>query len=175
MPVAYGTLAAGTGAIKATKISIPSSANGPYPAGSRIVAYVYTPTDGSVVINGVRLGFTNGALSPVMLASPVRVYSAATPLHGGTSRTVSLAGHIPVGAQAVTLAVTVTDTHGSGYLHVAPSGATSVANAVSWARTGDRSTSTVVVDVPASREISVSSGSGSGTTNFIVDLIGWVV
>jgi hypothetical protein len=169
-----GSIAAGSG-IVATKFSIPSSGNGPYPAGTRILAYITTSTDGSIQVNGVRLGFTHGALNPVMLASPVRVYNASTPLHGGTSRTISLSGHIPVGAQAVTLAVTVIATHGSGYLHVAPAGSTSVANAVTWARTGDRSTSTVVVDVPASRAVSVSSGGGSGTTNFIVDLIGWVV
>jgi hypothetical protein len=173
--VATGSIPAGTGAITAHKFSIPSSGNGPYPAGTRIVPYMLTSTDGSVQINGVRLGFTNGALNPVMLASPVRVYSAATPLAGGTSRTISLASHIPVGAQAVTLAVTVINTHGSGYLHVAPAGATSVANALTWARTGDRSTSTVVVDVPASRSVTVSSGGGSGATDIIVDLIGWVV
>lgn len=171
-----GTLPAVTvAAVKATKVSIPSSVNGPYPAGTRILVFLDTPTNGTVLLNGARAGFKHGPLSPVMLASPVRVYNSSTPLHGGKSRTVSLSSHIPAGAQAAILAVTVISTHGSGYLHVAPAGSTSVANAVTWARTGDRSTSTVVVDVSASGAVSVSSGSGSGTTNFIVDLIGWMV
>jgi hypothetical protein len=56
--VTSGTIPAGTGAITAHKFSIPSSGNGPYPAGTRIVPFIETSTDGTVQINGVRLGFT---------------------------------------------------------------------------------------------------------------------
>jgi hypothetical protein len=172
-----GALAAGTGAITATRVAIPSATNGPFPAGSRIAPFIGTPTDGSVQVNGVRLGFTLGGLQQVMRPSTTRVYDsrAHTRLPGGASRTIPLATWLPAGAQAVTLALTVLNTHGSGALHVAPAGGTSVAFAATWARTGDRSTSTVISDVSLSRAVTVSSQAGSGVTDFVLDLIGWVV
>jgi hypothetical protein len=172
-----GNLAAGTGSIEAIKVAIPSSVNGPYPAGTRFATYMFTPTDGSVQINGVRLGFTHGALHQVMRDSPVRVYDSRSHTHlgGGASRTISLAGYLPAGAQAATLALSVLNTYGAGVLQVSPAGSTSVAFAASWARTGDKSTNTLVSDVSASRAVSVSSAHGSGRTDFILDLIGWVV
>lgn len=175
--VATGTIPAGTGVIAAHKFSIPSAGNGPYPAGTRIIAFIDTSTDESVQVNGVRLGFTHGALSQVMRESPVRVYDSRAHSHlgGGTSRSISLASWLPAGAQAATLELSVLNTHGSGTLHVAAAGSASPANAVTWARTGDASTSTVISDVSASRAVSVSSAHGSGTTDFILDLIGWVV
>lgn len=171
------TLPAGTGSITATKVAVPSSGNGPYPAGMRIATFIQTPTDASVQVNGVRLGFTHGALNQVMRGSPVRAYDSRshTHLNGGTSRTISLANWLPPGAQAATLALSVLNTHGAGVLQVSPAGSSSEAFAASWARTGDKSTNTLVCDVSASRAVSVSSVHGSGQTDFILDLIGWVV
>lgn len=170
-------LAAGTGAVKATRIAVPSSVNGPYPAGTRIATWMETPPDASVQVNGVRLGFTHGALNQVMRESQVRVYDSRShsPLNGGTSRTISLANWLPPGAQAATLALSVLNSRGGGVLSVSAAGTTSAAFAASWARAGDKSTNTLVCDVSASRAVSVSSVHGSGRTDFIVDLIGWVI
>jgi hypothetical protein len=172
-----GTLPAGTGAITATRVAIPSATNGPYPAGTRFGAFLFTPTDGSVQVNGVRLGFTHGALNQVMRESPVRAYDSRSHghLNGGTSRSVSLASWLPPGAKAATLALSVLNTHGSGVLQVSPAGSASEAFAASWARTGDKSTNTLVCDVSLSRAVTVKSVHGSGQTDFILDLIGWVV
>jgi hypothetical protein len=175
--VTTGTIAAGTGAITAHKFSVPSSANGPYPAGTRIIPFITTSTNGTVQVNGVRLGFTNGALSTVLRGSPVRAYDSRSHSHlgGGTSRTVSLSSWLPAGAQAAVLSLSVLNTHGSGVLQVSPAGSSSEAFAASWARTGDKSTNTLVSDVSLSRAVTVTSVHGSGQTDFVLDLIGWVV
>jgi hypothetical protein len=172
-----GTLAAGTGAIKATKYSIPSSSNGPYPLGSRIGAFISTSTNGTVQVNGVRLGFIHGGLNQVMRESPVRAYDSRSHTHlgGGTSRTVSLANWLPADAQGAVLSLSVLNTHGAGVLQVSAAGSSSEAFAASWARTGDKSTNTLVCDVSLSRAVSVTSVHGSGQTDFVLDLIGWVV
>jgi hypothetical protein len=175
--VTSGSIPAGTGAIKAHKFSIPSSGNGPYPAGTRIAPFIPTSTDGSVQINGVRLGFIHGGLNQVMRESPVRAYDSRSHSHlgGGTSRTVSLANWLPADAQGAVLALSVLNTHGSGVLQVSAAGSSSEAFAASWARTGDKSTNTLVSDVSLSRAVSVTSVHGSGQTDFVLDLIGWVV
>lgn len=175
--VTSGTIAAGTGTITAHKASVPSSTNGPYPAGTRIIAFINTSTDGSVQVNGVRLGFTHGALNTVLRESPVRAYDSRSHTHlgGGTSRTVSLSSWLPADAQGAILSLSVLNTHGSGVLQVSPAGSSSEAFAASWARTGDKSTNTLVSDVSLSRAVTVTSVHGSGTTDFVLDLIGWVV
>jgi hypothetical protein len=176
--VTTGSIPAGTaGSITAHKFSVPSSGNGPYPAGTRIVPYIATSTDGSVQVNGVRLGFTQGALSQVMRSTPARTYDSRshTPLGGGTSRTVSLSSWLPAGAQAAVLSLSVLNTHGAGVLQVSPSGSSSEAFAATWARTGDKLTNTVVSEVSLSLAVTVTSIHGSGQTDFILDLIGWVV
>ena len=136
-----------------------------------------TQADGSVQINGVRLGFIHGGLNQVMRESPVRAYDSRSHSHlgGGTSRTVSLANWLPPDAQGAVLALSVLNTHGSGVLQVSAAGSSSEAFAASWARTGDKSTNTLVSDVSLSRAVSVTSVHGSGQTDFVLDLIGWVV
>jgi hypothetical protein len=175
--IASGLIPAGTGAITATKAAIPSAGNGPYPAGTRIIPFITTSTNGSIQVNGVRVGFTQGALNQVMRSTPVRAYDSRshTPLGGGTSRTVSLSSWLPAGAQAAVLSLSVLNTHGAGVLQVSPSGSSSEAFASTWARSGDKSTNTVVSDVSLSRAVTVTSIHGSGQTDFILDLIGWVV
>lgn len=172
-----GTLPAGSGAVTATKVSIPASTNGPYPLGTRVLAWITTGTTGAAQVNGVRLGFTHGGLSTVMRESPVRAYDSRSHAHlaGGTSRTVSLSNWLPADAQAAILSLSVLNTNGAGVLQVSPAGSSSEAFASSWARTGDKSTNTVISDVSASRAVSVTSIHGSGQTDFILDLIGWVV
>lgn len=172
-----GTLPAGTGAITASKFAIPSTTNGPYPFGTRLLVWIYTSVNGSVQVNGVRLGLVHGALSQVMRETPVRVYDSRSHTHliGGASRTISLANWLPADAQAATLSLTVLNTHGAGSLHVSPAGPSNSAFAVSWARTGDRETNTLVSNVSLPRAVTVTSNPGSGTTDFILELIGWVV
>ena len=171
-----GTLPAGT-TVKASKFSIPASTNGPYPAGTRVVAWINTSTDGSAQVNGVRLGFTHGARSTVLRETPVRAYDSRSHTHlaGGTSRTVSLASWLPADAQGAILSLSVLNTHGAGVLQVAPAGSSSEAFVASWARTGDKSTNTLTSNVSLSRAVTVTSIHGSGQTDFILDLIGWVV
>ncbi len=80
-------------AMRATRLVIPSATNGPFPHGCRLLVYIDTLPNASIQVNGFRIGLKNAPLSPVLLASPTRVYDSHT--HGGTlanrSRTISLA------------------------------------------------------------------------------------
>ncbi len=105
--------------MRASRIAIPAANAGPYPHGTRLIAYVNTPTGGTVQINGVRLGFTLGALNPVMLTNPSRFYDSRThgALAGGTTRTITVPTLVPSAAQSVLLMLNLFNTNGSGATH----------------------------------------------------------
>jgi hypothetical protein len=172
-----GTIPAGSSAIAAHKFPIPSAVNGPFPHGTRFVAFMNTPSNGTVQVNGVRLGFNHGALNPVMFANPKRVYDSRShsPLAGGATRTISVASNVPPVAQAAVFALSILNTNGKGALLVGAAGKTPSANAIEWARTGDRSTNTLTCDVSTSLQVAIRSAPGSGSTDFIIDLISYLV
>jgi hypothetical protein len=125
---------------------------------------------------------TAGALS--LLAAPVRVYdsrpggSNAGPIAGGTSRIVDLAGPVttpavPPGATGALISLTLDSTVSSGFLAVFANGLTWPGNSnTNWYTTGQILAVTTVTAVDAAAKIVVLAG-GPGSTQFVIDVIGY--
>ena len=119
---------------------------------------------------------------------PHRVYDSRWgdgPLASGSNRVVpvkdgrALTGEvdvtdmIPTGATAVAYNITVTDTAGSGFLSITPGTETTyAAAAVNWWTSGISIGNASVVPVDANREVRVFAG-GGGSTQFVLDLVGY--
>jgi hypothetical protein len=167
---------AGT-AMRKSRIVVPSSSNGPYPHGTKLAAFIDTLPNASIQVNGFRVGYRNAPLAPVLLTTPVRVYDSRdhSPLVTGQTRSISLASHLPTGANGAMYSLSVLNTHGAGSLHVGAAGSSLAVVGIQWGRTGDRLMSPVTCAVNGSRAIGVHSTAGSGKTDFIVDLTGYLV
>lgn len=164
-------------AVHAKRIAIPSHTNGPFPHGTKLVVFVSTATSGKVGLNGIRLGLRNAPLSTVLI-TPARVYDSRThhaPLRAGKTRTISLASHLPHGANGAIYTLSVVDTHSHGALKAGAGGSSLSATALQWSRTGDRVSVPVTSAVSSTRTIGVRSATGSGATDFTVDLTGYLV
>ena len=132
---------------------------------------------------------TAGAFTPL---TPGRVYDSRLStyarngvLGSGQDRTLSVANSydvngglvttnfVPVGATAVFANVTVVDTVGAGYLAVNPGGTTVVsASTINWSASGQILANGVTLTLNGSRQVTAINGSG-GSTNFIVDVLGY--
>ena len=113
--------------------------------------------------------------------NPVRAYDsrdigAGGPLAGGSSRTVNVtaAGIVPPQAVAVAYTLTMTGTTGTGYLSVAPAGGEQPdTSLINW--TGPNQTMANSSHVGISDgQVTVYAG-GSGSTEFVVDVLGYFV
>ena len=132
---------------------------------------------------------TAGAFTPV---TPARVYDSRLStyaLHGvlgsGQNRPISVANSfdvngtpvtanfVPIGATAVFANVTVVDTTGNGWLAINPGGTTAVsASSINWSASGQILANGISLTLNATRQITVVNGS-SGSTNFIIDVLGY--
>ncbi|CAB4723597.1 unannotated protein [freshwater metagenome] len=130
-----------------------------------------------------------GAFTPV---TPARVYDSRLStyaLHGvlgsGQNRPISVANSfdvngtpvtanfVPIGATAVFANVTVVDTIGNGWLAINPGGTTAVsASSINWSASGQILANGISLTLNATRQITVVNGS-SGSTNFIIDVLGY--
>jgi hypothetical protein len=164
-------------ATTATRAVAPSSSNGPYPHGSRLVAYISLDGTASTQVNGVRVGFTNAPLSPVLLPTPVRVWNAGShsAITSGQTRTISLASQLPFAAVGALYTISLTGATGAGTLLVGAEGTTPTTIGVQWSRTGDRIATPVTSMVSGTRTIAIASQAGSGSTSFNVDLTGYLI
>jgi hypothetical protein len=83
------------------------------------------------------------------------------------------ANFVPEGATAVFANITVVDTVGSGYLAVNPGGTTVVsASSINWSAAGQILANGISLTLNSSREITVIAG-GAGSTQFIIDILGY--
>jgi hypothetical protein len=123
-----------------------------------------------------------------LLAEPVRVYDSRegtlTPIAPNETRVVSLTSGkngagatvmaLPPGATAAMVRLTLADTVGSGFLTIysAALPAQPATSSVNWYETGAivGADTTVVVDA----EGKVKVGAGGNTTDFIIDVVGYV-
>jgi hypothetical protein len=143
------------------------------------------------VCNGVRVRYrppSNG-LVPI---TPARVYDSRLPMtpdlfgpiSGGTFRTVSIANArnlstgaivgtlVPANATAIAFTLTVVGTTGQGFLAVNPGGVTTVsASSINWFGAGQILANTGAVKVSTDRTVTVAAGGGS--TDFIIDIVGY--
>ena len=123
----------------------------------------------------------DGASQPTGLVpiTPVRAYDSRTgggALTGGSSVTVPLGQFVPEGATAVAYTLTETGTRGSGYLGVGVPGAqmppTSVLN---WAGPDVTMANSSVAALDDQRAIEVFAGGKGGSTDVVVDVIGYFI
>ncbi len=170
------TIAAGSG-VTANRFAVPTSVNGPYPHGTRLVVACGTPTDASSQVNGVRAGFTHAPRTPVLLTTPVRAYDSRRtggPLSAGHSRAVSLASAIPVGAAGAIVNLTVVHTVTSGFLTIYATGTPAPPTSnINWFGNNQVLANQATTAVSLSRSVTVAAGGHS--THFIVDVLGYLV
>lgn len=145
--------------------------------------------------NGIRVKYippSSGGLIPV---SPARVYDsrlnmvpdANGPLATNSNRTVSIANArdtttgsilgalVPSNATAIAYTLTVANTVGSGFVAVNPGGVTAVsASTINWSASGSLLANTGVVKIDSSRTVTAIAG-GGGSTDFIIDIVGYYV
>ena len=147
----------------------------------------------SSVCNGIRLRYLPPS-SGFVPVTPARAYDsrlnmipdANGTLAGGANRTVSVANArdistgavtvalVPANAVAVAYTLTVTDTGGQGFLAVNPGGVVAVsASSINWFGSGEILANTGVVKLGPGRSLTVVAGGGS--TNFIIDIVGYYV
>ncbi len=142
---------------------VTSDNDGPFSLGTHIVARITTPKDGSVAIDGVRLGFTQGAGSTGLLPSPVRVYDSRTSggkFAAGSTRTITFPSSIVApGSSGVLINVTATGATKAGYLKVYPaSGAVPTASALNFPISSSANPSVanaLTVGVSSARQIKI--------------------
>jgi hypothetical protein len=170
------SIPAGSG-VTAHKFAIPTNVNGPYPHGTRLMVAAGTPTTGAALLNGVRAGFMNAPTSTVLLPSPIRAYDSRNtggPISAGHSRTVTVAGHVPVGALGAIVNLTVTHTVSSGYLKLYAAGSSlPPTSAINWFGSGQTLANQATTALSLGRQMTVTGGTGS--TDFVVDLVGYLV
>jgi hypothetical protein len=147
-------------------------------------------------VAGVRVRYTPPVPSGLNLVpiTPARVYDSRrnmTPdangsISSGANRTISVANGrnpstgtvtlpnvVPATATAIAYTLTVTGSSSGGYLAVNPGGDTVVhASTINWAA-GQTLANSGVIAISPTRTITVVGG--SGTTQFIVDVIGYYV
>jgi hypothetical protein len=122
---------------------------------------------------------TAGAFTPI---NPARVHdtrNGGSKLAAGEERAVSVTTSIfgpsvvPVGATAVTMTLTVTQTEGAGgFLSVRPQGAAyQGTSSINWFGAGQNLATTVVSALGGDRQVVVRGGDAS--THFIVDVVGF--
>lgn len=159
----------------ATRVVVPTTHNGPYPLGSRLLVSLTTPTTGTVQINGARVGFTSGSGAIGLLDAPQRVYDSRdfTKLGAGVTRTITLPSSIVApGATAVLINLIAINGEADGYLRVfSAAAALPVSSSVNFPGTGDAVANWQVVGVSAARQIKVYA---SKTTDFVIDVTGTV-
>ena len=80
---------------------------------------------------------------------------------------------MPSNATAIAYTLTTAGTTGAGFLAVNPGGTTAVtASAINWTTTGLSIANTGVVKLGPGSTITVVAG-GAGSTDFIVDIVGY--
>jgi hypothetical protein len=109
-----------------------------------------------------------------LFSSPLRTYDSRSEavLAGGAERVVSLAGALPAGANGAMMTLTVTSTTSTGYLSLFATGTpTPTTSNINWFGAGQSLASLTVSAVDSLRRVTVRCGTGS--THFIVDVIGY--
>jgi len=80
---------------------------------------------------------------------------------------------VPSGATGIAYNLTIVNTVSGGYLAVNPGTTTAAtSSAINWAASGAVVANASVVAIDANRQITVTAG-GGGTTDFMVDVVGY--
>lgn len=163
---------ASTGSVTATRVLVPASSAGPFPFGSKLVAGIATPTDGSVQVNGVRIGYTQGPGTVSLLPVGQRVYNShktGGTLKKGTTRLITLPASVfAPGMTGVLADITALNPAGAGFLRVYPGNQPAPVTASMTFRSGTI-TNAVTTGVSSARKIKIYT---SEDVDVIVDIVG---
>jgi hypothetical protein len=182
---------------------VPASTAGAPKAGSHAAGELYVDSAGNLYCctaggsPGTWFNLTTPAATPTAApalhpVAPMRVYDSREPspapgaLSSGQSRTIVVADGraikgggvtvpdlVPAGATAIAYNFTITNTVAAGFLTVNPGTDTTItSSAVNWSATGQILTTGSLVAISAARQITVIAG-GGGTTDFLVDVVGY--
>jgi hypothetical protein len=148
---------------------------GPYPQGAMLLMSCSTPTTGQVLVNGARVGFTQGGGQVGLLDAPVRAYDSRGgdgPLTSNVARTITLpASAVPSGANAVLANITVVDGAGVGYLKAwSASASEPAASAINFGA-GAPIANALTLGVSSARKITVKA---NVAVDVIIDITGYV-
>lgn len=177
--------------VRALRVVIPEVQRGPFPSGIVFIGTITTPDDGTVQVNGFRLGYTLPAVAAAPSFHPIapqRVYDSR---HGdgrmarNTSRTVSVANGldaggtvvapdaVPPGATAIVANVTVSGPTGPNYLSVVPGGSSGfTTSTINFPGGFDAANGTTVL-LGADRMVTIFCGDQTGSTDVIIDVTGY--
>ncbi|SOD70864.1 hypothetical protein SAMN05892883_0501 [Jatrophihabitans sp. GAS493] len=163
-------------AVVATRGVVTSANYGPFPPGTKLALVFYNnDTTGKQQVNGVRVGFSEGAGAVGVLPVPVRAYdtrSSGGRFAGGELRAITLpASAVPVGTTSVQLKFTSANSTISGNLKAYPAGGSLPQMTVLNYQAGQQCGNTVMMNVPPSRQIAILA---STATDVVVDIFGTV-
>ena len=161
--------------VRTFRAEVPSSAQGPFPLGCKLMLGFGSYHGASTQINGVRVGLSNGGGTAGLLPAPVRAYdsrAAGGRLSAGSTRTITLPSSVcPVGTSALIVNVIAVAAERSGYLKMWPGHVASTdTSAVSYPR-GTNIANAQVVGVSSSRQIKLRS---SARIDVVIDVIGTI-
>ncbi len=159
----------------AQRAVVPSTAYGPHPLGTRISLGIATPTTADVTVNGVRVGFTEGAGATGLLPAPVRVYDSRVSggkIAAGTVRTITLPSDVvPAGTAGIIANITAVAPQGDGHMTVYAGDAAQPSASTLNYTSGNPVANMATVGVSSSRQIKVFS---YRTAHVVVDVTGTV-
>jgi hypothetical protein len=165
----------GSSAVVARRSIVSSASYGPYPLGTKINLGINTLTDGSVQVNGARVGFSQGAGATGLLPTPIRAYDSRDSggkLSGGSVRTITLPSSIVrPGVSGVIINLTSVESEANGYLKAYPGNSAEPAVSSLNFQAGKTIANGAIVGVSASRQIKIFA---SKTTHVIIDVAGTI-
>ena len=159
-------------------IGIPDAKRGPYAPGSMLLIGVNT-TSSDTRLNGARIGYTRAPAGVVMLGKPVRAYDTRTgggaKIGNGQTRIHSLAAHLPAGATAAIVNLTVTSGEKSGGLALYSAGTTVPSgSAIYW--TNATVSNQLHTKVTSDRRIKVTMRGVPGSKcHYFLDVVGYAL
>ncbi len=177
-----GTLGTGLGdtaipagpSIAAVRTVTTSTVWGPHPTGTKLALGLRTPTDASVQINGVRVGFSHGAGEVASLMTPVKAYDTRDgdgKFGKGETRQIALpASAGPAGITGVFVNVSALDGQPKGRLKIWPNGFAEPGAVTLYY--DDRPTGAYVfVPTPPTRLLNVKA---TRPTHVSINVVSWV-
>ena len=165
---------AGVG-LRAVRLAIPDAYVGPYAPGSMIVTGVEN-TSTTVIVNGIRAGFSSAPAGAVMLATPTRVIDSrsTTKIGNGQTRIHDLSSRIPAGATSAILNVSITSGEKSGGVAVYNPGSTVPSGSAIYYNGSATISNELHVKLPSDRKIKITNRGVSGCkTHYFMDLVGY--
>jgi len=160
-----------------TRRSVVSSANyGPHPLGTKIALGLNTaPAGGTVQINGVRVGFTQGAGAVSLLPNPIRAYDSRVTggkLTANVVRTITLPSSvIRPGTSGLIANITAVAPAGGGNLRVYPGNAAQPEVSTINFNAAQNIANMIFVGVSSSRQIKFFANQ---SVHVIVDITGTI-